>query len=55
MEEQLDEEQLTQDEEQNQTTVEQEEQKDQQIPKNSYQKNHPSDQIIGDKDAIIVT
>ena len=53
MEEHLDEEQLTKDEEQNQPNVEQEEQKDQHIPKNRCQKNHPLDQIIGDKDAII--
>ena len=57
MEEQLDEneEQLTEDEEQNQPTAEQEEERDQQIPKNWYQKNHPSDQIIGDKNARIGT
>ena len=30
--------------------MEQEEQKDQHIPKNMCQKNHPLDQIIGDKD-----
>ena len=65
MEEQLDEneEQLMEDEEHNQPTVEQEEHnqptveqeghKDQQIPKNWYQKNHPTDQVIGDKDARI--
>ena len=40
-----DEEQLTEDEEQ----------KDQLTPKNWYQKNHPSDQIIGNKDAGIGT
>ena len=57
MEEQPDEneEQLTKYEEQNQPTVEQEEQKDQRIPKNWYQKNHPSDKIIGDKDVEIGT
>ena len=35
--------------------MEQEEQRDQQIPKNWYQKNHPSYQIISDKDAGIAT
>ena len=35
--------------------MEQEEQKDQHIPKNRCQKNHPLDQIIGDKDARIGT
>ena len=49
------EEQLQEDEEHNQPNVEQEEQKDQQIPKNWYQKNHPSDRIIGDKDVRIGT
>ena len=51
MEEQIVEEKLMKDEEQNQPIVEQEEQKDQQIPKNRFHKNHPLDQIIGDKDA----
>ena len=57
MEEKLDEnvEQLTEDEEHNQPTVEQEEQRVQQIPKSWYQKNHPLDQIIGDKDVEIGT
>ena len=55
MEEQLDEEQLSEDEEQNQPTVEQEEHKYQQIPKNKCENNHPLDQIIGDKDARIGT
>ena len=57
MEGQLDEneEQLTKYEEENNPTVEQEEQKDQQMPKNWCQKNHPSDQIIGDKDVGIGT
>ena len=50
-----DEEQLTEDEELNQPTIEQEEQKDQLTPKNWYQKNHPSNQIISDKDARIGT
>ena len=53
MEEQLDEEQLTGDEEHNHPTVEEEAQKDQHIPKNRCQKNHPLDQIIGDKDVRI--
>ena len=35
--------------------MEQEEHKDQQIPKNRSQKNHPLNQIIGDKDAGIGT
>ena len=47
-----DEEQLTEDEEHNQPTMEQ---KDQLTPKNWYKKNHPSNQIIGDKDARIET
>ena len=57
MEEQLDEneEQCMENEERNQLTVEQEEQGDQEIPKNRYQKNHPSDQIIGDKNVEIGT
>ena len=57
MEEKLDEneEQIMEDEEPNQPTVEQEEQKAQWIPKNVCQKNHPIDQIIGDKDVGIGT
>ena len=55
MEEHLDEEQLPKDEEENQPIVEQEEQKDQPKSKNWYQKNHPSDQIIADKDVEIGT
>ena len=55
MEEQLDEEQLLEDEEQNQPTLEQEEHKDQHIPKSRFQKNNPLDQIIGDKDVGIGT
>ena len=55
MEEQIDEEQLLEDEEQSHPTMEQEEHKDQQIPKNRLQKNHPIDQIIGDKNSIIGT
>ena len=57
MEEQLDEneEQLTKDEQQNQPTVEQEAQKDQNIPMNWYHKNHASDQMIGDKEVGIGT
>ena len=35
--------------------MEQEEEGDQQIPRNQYQKNHPLDQIIGDKDVEIGT
>ena len=35
--------------------MEQKEQKDQQIPKKWYQKNDPTDQIIGDKDVGIRT
>ena len=50
-----DEEKLMEYEEKNQPTIEQEEQKDQLTPKNRYQKNHPSNQIIGDKDAGIGT
>ena len=53
MEEELDEEQLLKDEEHNQPTVEQEEHKDQRISKNTCQKNHSLDQIIGDKDVGI--
>ena len=49
------EEQLSEDEEHNQPTVEKEEQKDQHIPKNRCQKNHTLDQMIGDKDAEIGT
>ena len=57
VEEQLDEneEQLTEDEELNQPTFEQEEKKDHLSPKNWCQKNHLSNQIIGDKDARIGT
>ena len=50
-----DEEKLTEDEELNQPTVEQEEQKYHPSSKNWYQKNHPLDQIIGDKDVRIGT
>ena len=53
MEEKLDEEQLSKDEEQNHPIVEQEEHKDQHIPKSRFQKNNPLDQIIGDKDVEI--
>ena len=55
MEEYLDEEQLTEDEEHNQPTMEQEEQKDPRIPKNQCEKNHPSGQIIGYNDVGIGT
>ena len=50
-----DEEQLKEDKELNQPTVEQEEQKGHPSPKNWYQKNHPSNHIIADKDAGIGT